>query len=165
MLIEFPKIKCWLDYLFYDIGKQNYDFYLQYSKKDEIMTKWKKYSEVCFDYENPKNKWFLEHCNQRQILPIEIVLDLEEKNQLKPTVQKLKKFNLMYYIFGTGSRGYHIHIFFNKELTSEEKSKIINYFGADTQKASNKTLIALEFAPHWKSGEIKQIYKEYENNN
>lgn len=145
-----------LDYLFYNIGKQKYDFYLQFSQKDGKMTKWKRYSEVCFDYENGKNKWFIEHCNQRQILPIEIVLDLEERNSIYNIVKELESFNVIFYIYETGSRGYHIHIFFKRELTQKEKIYIIEYFGSDIQKAYDKTLIALENSKHWKSNKIKR---------
>ena len=145
-----------LNYLFYDFGKQQYDFYLQYSEKDGINTKWKKFSEVFFDPENKKNKWFIDHCNQRQILPIEIVLDLESMEEFKPAIEKLKNFSVKYYCYSTGSRGVHIHLFFNRELITEEKEAIIKYFGADIQKANKKTLIALEFSKHWKSGKIKQ---------
>jgi len=148
--------KSWLDYLFYKVGQQKYDLYLQYSKKNGVKTKWRKYSEICFDYEDPKNKWFLEHVNQRQVLPIEIVLDLEEEKQLKPTIEKLRKFGIIFYVFSTGSRGFHIHIFFNRELSEKEKLQIIKHFGADPQKASKKCLISLEYVPHWKSGKIKQ---------
>ena len=157
-------IKSWLDYLYYGVGKQKYDFYIQYSEKEGIKTKWRKYSEICFDYENPKNKWFLEHANQRQILPIEVVLDLEEKEQLDPVVKKLKEFNLIFYVFATGSRGNHIHLFFKRELSEKEKLQIIKYFGADLQKASKKCLISLEYAPHWKSGQIKQEVQFNEGN-
>jgi len=156
---EDSKIKDWLDYLFYNVGQQKYDFYLQYLEKEGINTKWKKYSEVCFDCKNPKNNWFLENVNQRQILPIEVVLDLEEKEQLKPVIEKLKKLDMIFYVFSTGSRGFHIHMFFNKELPKKEKLRIINYFGADTQKASKKCLISLEYAKHWKSGKIKREVK------
>jgi len=155
-MTELRSIKEWLDNLFYNVGQQKYDLYLQYSKKDGIKTKWRKYSEICFDCENPKNKWFLEHVNQRQILPIEIVLDLEEEGQLKPTIEKLKKLGIIFYVFSTGSRGFHIHIFFTRELSKKEKLRIIKYFEADTQKASKKCLISLEYAKHWKSGKIKQ---------
>ena len=150
------EIKQFLNYLFYDFGKQKYDFYLQYSEKEGIKTKWRKFSEICFDLENPKNKWFIEHVNQRQILPCEIVLDLEEKDQLKPTIEKLKETSAKFYVYETGSRGYHIHIFFNHNLTTIQKEAIIKYFDADIQKAGEKTLIALEYAPHWKSGKLKQ---------
>jgi len=157
------KTKGWLDYLYYKVGKQQTDFFLQYSRKDSIHTKWEKYSEVCFDFENPRNRWFLEHVNQRQILPNEVVLDLEDKNQLPPITQKLKAWGLVFYVFATSSRGYHINIFFDRELSESEKLSIISNFGADLQKSSNKTLIALEFAKHWKSGQTKELMKLIEN--
>ena len=165
-MIEIPPKKIYLDHLYYDILKQQQDFYLQFNEKDGRKTKWRKYSEVCYDYESPKNKWFLEKCNQRQILPCEVVLDLEEKKQLAPTIEKLNKFGQEYYVFSTGSRGYHIHLFFNRALKKEEKQKIIEYFGADTMKSGDKCLIALEFAPHWKSGKVKNLikFKRFEEN-
>jgi len=149
--------KSWLDYLYYKIGKQNCDFYLQYSKKEGIKTKWRKYSEVCFDYETSMNTWFLERVNQRQILPNEIVLDLEEKKQLPFILNNLDKLGWEYYAFATGSRGYHVHIFFNKDLSVKDKQIVTTFFGADMMKIGVKTLIALEFSPHWKSGKIKNL--------
>ena len=148
--------KQFLDYLFYEVGKQQYNFYLQCSKQDGGKTKWRKYSEVCFDAENEKNKWFIENCNQRQILPCEVVLDLEDKEKLEPTIKELKELNIYFYVYSTGSRGYHIHIFFNRVLTTQEKLAIIRHFHADEQKAVEKTLIALENATHWKSEKIKE---------
>jgi hypothetical protein len=148
-------IKSFLDYLYYEIGKQRYNFHLQFNEQEGIKTKWKKYSEVCFDCENPKNKWFLDHVNQREILPCECVLDFEQKDQLKPTIEKLKQMKIKFYAYETGSRGYHIHLFFNQDLTIEQKKNIIRYFGADEQ-VVGKHLIALEHMPHWKSGKIKR---------
>jgi hypothetical protein len=68
----------------------------------------------------------------------------------------LKQLKIYFYAYDTGSRGYHIHIFFNRELQTFEKLAIIRHFGADEQKAVEKTLIALENATHWKSGKIKE---------
>ena len=154
---DLKKITSWLSYLFYKAGNQSYDFELQVLEKEGIKTKRKKYSEICFDIENKKNKWFLSKANQRQILPFEVVLDLEEKKQLKPSIEKLKELGVRFYVFSTGSRGYHIHLFFDRELSKEERLKIIKYFDADTQKASDRTMIALEFACHWKSGKEKEL--------
>ena len=147
--------KAFLDYLFYDIGKQQYDFFLQYSEEDGIKTKWRKYSQVCFECNNPKNKWFIEKCNQRQILPCEVVLDLEDKEKINSIVDDLKQLGLFFYVYDTGSRGYHVHIFFNRELSEKEKRVIIKHYGADEQKCYSKCLIALENSKHWKSGKIK----------
>ena len=102
--------KVWLDTLYYSIGKQQYDFEvcgLWKKGEERKSTKWKKYSEVCFPiepWEDYKIKWV----NQRQILPIEVVLDLEEREQLKPIIKKLKEMGYTFYVFDTGSRGYHI---------------------------------------------------------
>ena len=153
---SFIEKKGWLDYLYYFIGRQQYDFFLQFSEKEGIKTKWKKYSEVCFDFENSKNRWFIGKCNQRQILPIEVVLDLEEKETINKIVAELKSWNIIFYVYDTGSRGYHINLFFKRELKQKEKLAIIEYFGADTQKSYRKTLIALENSNHWKSGKLKK---------
>jgi DNA primase catalytic subunit len=155
------KKKSWLDYLFYDVGNQQYDFFVSGLRKvgDKIIpTKWKHYSEVIFPvdfYQDYKIEWI----NQRQILPNEVVLDLEEKEMLSSILRTLENLGLVFYAFDTGSRGYHIHIFFKRELSEKEKSDIIKYFGADIQKASSKTMIALEFENHWKSGKIKELVK------
>jgi hypothetical protein len=152
----------WLSYLFYELGGQNCDFELQILEKDGKRSKRKKYSEVCFDSENRWNKWFISKVNQRQILPFEIVLDFEDKERLPLTVKELQELKIIFYVFSTGSRGYHVHTFYNKNLSEQEKLKIIKHFLADTQLASNRHMIALEFAPHWKSGKIKELI-QYES--
>jgi DNA primase catalytic subunit len=145
-----------LDKLFYETNQQR-DFLVcgLHKQGDKVIsTKWKKYSEVCFPIdanEDYKINWV----NQRQILPQEIVLDLESPDQLKPTIQKLRELDLVFHCYSTGSRGFHIHILFNQDLSEQEKSGIISFFGADGLKAASKTMIALENCPHWKSGEIK----------
>jgi len=148
-----------LDYLFYKIGQQKYDFYLcgLFKVNGEIKaTRWKKYSELCFHL-NPWEDYLLDNINQRQILPNEVVLDLEDKERIDEIIKTLKEKKSLFYAYATGSKGYHVHIFFKKELTEKQKLKIIQYYGADTQKASSKTMIALEFVPHWKSGKIKGL--------
>jgi len=157
--------KAWLDTLFYDIGRQNFDFKVSGMKKKEngeiISSKWKKYSEICFKL-NLDEDYKLRFINQRQIFPNEVVIDLEEKTRIKKVVSEIKKYCEQFYIFETGSRGYHIHIFFKKELTEKQKLKIIRKFGGDEQLASPKHMINLEWAEHWKSGKIKKEVKEDE---
>src|SRR3989344_539455 len=97
------EIKPWLDYLYYNIGKQQYDFELQILEKEGRISKRKKYSEICFDIDNKNNQWFIKKCNQRQILPNEIVLDLESKDQFNPIIKELKEMNIIFYVFSTGS--------------------------------------------------------------
>ena len=161
------KKKIRLDKLYYEIGQQKYDFFLCGLKKDKegeiISTKWKRFSKCVFpiDFDGTADNWedrkFFEQINQRQILPCEVVLDLEEKELLKPTIEKLKKWEWEFSAFATGSRGYHIHIFLDRELSEREKLRIIKQFGADTQKASDKCMIALEFEKSWKTGRIKEL--------
>jgi len=165
---ELKQKKSWLDHLYYDLGQQKYDFELAgtFKGKDgEIgFSKWKKYSECVFpiEFDGKTDNWeevsFFKQINQRQILPIEIVLDLEEKETLPSVIQKLKDLELTYKVFSTGSRGYHIHIFFKEKCSQKEKLKLIKYCGGDEQKDGNKCLIALEYAPHWKSGKLKEEY-------
>jgi len=151
--------KEWLDNLFYKIGKQQHDFLVCGLRKDKKgntqSTKWRKYSEVCFPidpWEDYKIPWI----NQRQILPIEIVIDLETTEGIKEKINKLKEWNVEFFLFATQSKGYHIHLFFKQTFKPEEKSAVIKFFGGDLQKDANKTMIALEHTPHWKSGKIKQ---------
>jgi hypothetical protein len=151
--------KEFLDYLYYELGKQQYDFYLCGLHKVGDMvraTKWVKYSELCFPLD-PWEDYKLGHINQRQILPNEVVLDLEDTSTINFVIAKLKEKKAFFYNYATGSKGYHIHLFFKRALNEVEKLQIINNFGADPQKASPKTMIALEFSPHWKSGKVKEL--------
>ncbi|MDD4110187.1 MAG: hypothetical protein PHS54_01385 [Clostridia bacterium] len=150
--------KIFLDYLYYEIGKQQYDFKisgLNRTDKGNKSTRWFKYSEKIMPL-NPDENYKIEWINQRQILPNEIVVDLEERNTIKEVLEKIKSYDhTNYKIFDTGSRGYHIHLFFPKELTEKQKEKYLQRLGADTQLNSNKHMINLEYAKHWKSGKIK----------
>lgn len=151
--------KAWLDYLFYKIGQQKYDFRvsgLTFLNGEPKSTKWYKFSKIIFPIIKGE-EWQIDFINNRDILPIEVVIDLEDASKLEEVKEKLKKDKLQpFYIFSTHSRGYHIHIFFKEELTAEEKLKIIQRYGGDPQKAGN-TAIACEFAKHWKSNKIKEL--------
>jgi len=164
---DLQKKKALLDKLYYTIGRQNYDFLLAgtFEKNGKKgFTKWKKYSECVFpiDFDGKCTDWkkekFFEQINQRQVLPNELVLDIEEKNKIAPIVKVLAKSKHIeeFHIYDTGSRGYHIHLFFKEKVEEDEKKFLINYFEADIQKASEKTLIALEDCPHWKTGILKK---------
>ena len=149
--------KEWLDKLYYEIGKQNYDFELQIMKEGSTPSKRRKYSEVCFDSDNPKNQWFIENCNHRQLLANEIVLDLENKEKLNQVIDELKSSELNFYVYDTHSKGVHISIFFNREVTEKERLNFIKHFGGDIALASSRHMIALEGAEHWKSGKPKEL--------
>ncbi len=166
--------KGWLDKIYYEIGKQEYNFQLgsaKMKKSGEVIF-WrnvqkeigivKKGTKITYmllaqHFDHPYFQNFLSKLNQRQILPNEVVLDFEDKDSLPFVVKELQSLKVQFYVFSTGSRGFHIHIFFNKEISEEDKLKIIQHFGADPQLASSKHMVALEFAPHWKSGKIKSL--------
>lgn len=160
--------KSWLDKVYYDIGKQQDDFFVAgtYKKNGEIgFSKWKKFSDAVFpiDFDGTCEEWkkqkFFEQINQRQILSHEVVLDLEERDSMSGIVKDLKKKKIEFSVWDTGSKGYHIHMFYDKELKEEEKLAIIKYYKADEMKSGPKVLIALESEKHWKSGKIKKEIK------
>lgn len=131
---------------------------------------WSKHLSVMECWE--RGDWqFMQRANNRQIFNNELVLDIDEKtqseslNKVKQIIPELDNAELEYKIFFTGSRGYHIHILFDTNLNSMEKFKmdIIRVLGTDMMKAHSNTMIALEHAPHWKTGiEKKEVDKNGE---
>lgn len=169
METELQKKKSWLDNLFYKKNKQR-DFFVCGTYGNRKFTKWKTYlsSVAIIDVLNlENNNWkdleYFKQINQRQIFQHEIVLDIEDPNQLKPIIKQLKKWMWKdWFVYSTGSRGYHIHIYFDikisdNDMSTIEKAVIIKKFDTDMQKCSEKNLIALEGFPHWKTGNLKEI--------
>ena len=162
------KKKAWLDKLYYDIGKQKYDFRISMLKKLDngniISSKWFKYSEMCFgldcreaeDYYLNNLMLNFSEINNREILPNEIVIDLEEKESLPFIMEKLKSFKVSFMVFDTFSRGVHVHMFFNVEIDNEKKKRAIKFFGGDELKVTGNA-ISLEYGVHWKSKKRKEL--------
>ena len=150
-----------LDYVYYKLGNQ-FDFYVCGTYAPRKFTKWKKYSEavMCIDEvartDTFEQRRYFEQINQRQILPNEIVLDLEEPERIKGVVDKIKSWGWECSVFETGSRGYHIHIIAGESFNEKEKEAVVRKLGTDIQKCSDKNLIALEYCPHWKTGKLKR---------
>jgi len=165
--MNLKKKKAELDRIYYEVGKQQYDFYVCGTFKDKegktCFTKWRKYSEAVMpiDFDGSCDNWidesFFSQINQRQILPNEIVLDIEDKAQIKDKLEVLKRTEHIeeFSVWDTGSRGYHIHIFFKKPVKEKHKTHICKSLGADVQKCNEKNLIALENTPHWKTDKLK----------
>ncbi|QGH73132.1 MAG: hypothetical protein [Siphoviridae sp. ctjeG17] len=116
--------------------------------------------------------WRLSKANNRTILPCEIVIDLDPdtndtRDSMRLKANKVKeycdKFQLNATVFFSGSRGYHIHIFSTTIMNYNEKQKrnirttILKFLDADLTKISEKTTIALEYTPHWKTGIDKDV--------
>jgi len=153
--------------LYYNIGKQATNFRIfhnYYDNSEKKFSKWINYLDA--------TEKDIEKATHRTLLKNEVVLDFdpekgEELNDVARRVIKvckeLKRKKLKYECYYTGSRGYHIHIFIKDMFFIEDKNKrrefrsnIIKFFGAEVQKNSEGTAIALEGVPHWKSGKIKK---------
>lgn len=114
---------------------------------------WKKFDD-CSEEE-------LEKANLRSILPVEVVLDLEQEIELDRIKLLLKAYKLNYYIWSTGSRGFHINLFFKdldkfeKEARKEIRRVLIKRFRTDESKSSEDGLLAIENKKHFKTGREK----------
>lgn len=151
--------KSWLDYLFYKLGSQRFNFRISklYIVNGEARSsKWISYAELCFPIDIGKEN-ILANYNNREILPNELVIDLEDKKYYEEVVNDLLKERIEFYVTDTNSRGYHIHIFADDKLTQSTKNILIKRWCGDTLKAFDGTSIALEFAEHYKSKKINKI--------
>lgn len=148
--------KAWLDTLHYNHDKQQGNLELAYSYMDKEgnpkFSKWKKYLD-CDDK-------FVARANNRSILPNELVLDIEQPERFSEVLENVKSDFEFYSAYKTGSKGYHIHLFFDSKLSSDEKRSIISEYRTDEQKGSDRCLIAIENVPHWKTGNLKTLIEE-----
>jgi len=159
---DFPPHVIYLDKLFYEIGKQLYNFELQQQKRGGFFSKRRKYSDVGFS----KNMWLI-GANARTILGNELCLDFDPPfEHLETAVAQLKNKWDTVNVFDSGSRGVHIHVFDKRiekmsyDYREELRQYWIKKYGADAQKSSERTTIALEYAPHWKTGRLKLPWKK-----
>lgn len=150
--------KTYLDNLHYNHNKQQGNLELAYGFRDKEenlkFSKWKKYLDIQGDDR------FIAKANNRTILPNEIVLDIEDLDQFLKILDEVKRDFQFYSAYKTGSRGAHIHLWFNEALNPGEKLFIIKKYHADEQKASARCMIALENCPHWKTGNPKTLVEE-----
>ena len=138
---------------------------------DARFAKW----QSIVDASSLESQYHLEF-SHRQILPFEICLDMDDLDKMDEAYALFDRFIeegvlKEVYLFETGSKGIHIHIFLLDEYMQimpnvkkwrrviDETKKLLSYWGFDTQKSSIKVPIALEFAPHWKSGKQKKLIK------
>lgn len=114
---------------------------------------------------NPNSKTipvctFLQKATHRTILDIELVFDVDDEPILETAQNIIKKYaknNPVCYF--TGSKSYHIHIFDERLRNSNMqrfRQKILLNNNSDSGKGSSNQLIALEGAPHYRSGKIKE---------
>lgn len=133
---------------------------------------WSKHRSIMECWESEWGLEWLKTVNNRQILNAEIVIDLDEN----PTIEKvnwicdlLEGMGEHYKAYKTGSKGYHIHIWSDifatfdintRRLMRNKMLKVIGR-GLDVQKNSEKVMIAIENAPHWKTGNKKELIRSY----
>lgn len=163
-----PNIRShWLQYL----ANKRGDFKTAFCFKN-------KDGEVCFTKhhtvihcQETENYAHLMRASHRQIFDEEIVLDFDLKDYkgkydmmhyLVLCQRDMNKRKIPFKLFKTGSTGYHMHIPIKKDYESERKwarakSTLISKFRCDALKSSSNVLIALEFAPHWKTGNQKEL--------
>lgn len=153
--------KGWLDYLQNTYG----DFKIAAAYQDQDGNPhWSKH-RLYMDARNDPE--FLARVNNRTIFPTELVIDIENKTDIQQIKEKLEKYGVEVIskaaIFETGSKGYHIHIFSSyldpiiNPNSKKIKKNILKELNADTAKANDYSMIALEFSPHWKTGKPKKF--------
>lgn len=157
----------WLSILFYNIGKQfTNDMQVQYSYikgKDKIFLKRQHVLDVI-----GKNYNF---CH-RTLLKNEIIIDLDpncddDTLQFKMIYKRIhiSLINMGYphIIYFTGSRGLHVNIYdkemflMNKNERINHRHKICSMFlsNYDHLVCNENHMIAMEYCPHWKTGNLK----------
>jgi len=150
------------------------DFEIAYAEKDK-WTCWYKYSTLmqlhkdtkisCLSIGWVKVDEFIELVNNRTVLDIEIVLDLDDLQVIKNyknILSRVEDWNFKWYeCYLTGGKGIHIHMIMPglREIDEEDrkwiKSKVISSLLGETLKANKKVMIALEYSKHRKTGEKK----------
>lgn len=181
MILDRSKFENKNDFLWYilnNLGCNDLALCYSYRAKDGSLrfSKWYKYMALLhLDFNdnvpatNDTREGFIRKVSHRTILDIEVCIDLDEKgkyksirNKAKSIARKLKKAGIKYKSYFSGSRSYHFSILFpklrdaNPEARKEFKSHFLSWIGADAQKASERSMIALEGEPHYKSGKNKK---------
>lgn len=155
--------KDWLDFLYYDVGKQWTDYWTTYTyivQGQVRFTKWKRYLEV---QEKPE-LW--QKVNQRTLLINEIVLDYEGSwSEYQKIIKSLQKAHMEFRAYSTAEhRAQHIHLFFGLDFAKlpdhrreEYRRAFIRKYGCDAMLAGRKHMIPLEHFAHWKTGQGKEL--------
>lgn len=139
-----------------EMYKEQGDFFIHYIKLN--IPQWKAW--VLYSTATEEQK---EEANLRQLAPCELLLDIESPDDLAKTVKDVRQDFKTFTVWETGSRGFHISIFIPKlkELPVEKREQLrlhyIKKYGCDETKKSDKTLVALEYAPHFKTGNPKTM--------
>ena len=139
------------------------DFLVTTSIKEGSEIKWYKHRSVMDCWSDENKLHFLDEATHRTPHPHEVVLDFDDNPtayKITKVCEELENLGFKYVAFFTGSRGYHVHII-DLNLNKEERDILITKFGAEDLKKSDKSMVALEFTPHWKTGKNKTMIRSY----
>jgi len=146
------------------------DFKVAYAfKNKEDVIIWSKHHSVLKCWQSDEGLKFLDKVNNRTAFETEVRIDLDPKKgwtkpQIKWNMEKicseLKELDIHNFkVFHSGSRSYHLHCRFNQlaleHNKNELKSFLIDYLGTDLSKASDNTMLTLEWAKNNKTGKLK----------
>ncbi len=163
--------KAYLDYLFYERGKQSKDFRVFYQWIDEEgntkCSEWKQYLEAQNDPD------FIDKVNSRVYLNNEIILDHDNKTfPFEQLLKKLEEDGFAFEAFSTDEgRAQHVVLVFDElaQLSRTEREKIREYiiskYDCDPAMKSDEHGIPLEYFPHWKTGQIKRLFRKVDGTN
>lgn len=177
--------EAYLFHLFNDLGATNIKVAYNYLRKDGTIgfSKWISFDlliHLNYDENVPgtfdTKKQFLKKITHRSIMDIELLLDIDETPFGSSDKDEIAKYSVKYckalmkkgYSFEayfSGSKSYHISLLFpefrnySKNLVESIKKKILGTVSADGMKFHTNSMIALEGAPHWKTGKIKEEVK------
>jgi len=167
--------RAYVDELYYDLSWQDTNLKFAWTWNggdDEIhWSKHRTYLEI------QENDYYVKKVSHHSIIRTIVVLDFdplknESEHQLKKRVDLaetyFKKEGVSYYIYSTGSRGFHLHCFFpamrfwSKVRRENFRSNLIAEFQCDQMKSRENVMIAMPGVEHWKSGKIKEMIRHYE---
>lgn len=151
-----------------DVGSQHEKIWVASAWTKEGEARWSKWHEFSVEgLIETMHTPFLQRINNRSILQSEIVLDIDRKDEtddeyeahVQNVLHSLEKDGINFVAYPPASKSWHIHIFCKTlrlfKYRREFKEHFMRRFGADLQKGGDKCMIALENAPHWKTGRIK----------
>jgi len=178
---EYDTTEYYAFHLYNDIGCTEVEF--AYVNGNRFWSKWYSYDTLMhkdkkdtIQLYNNSSKYisveeFWNLCNNRTILDIEVMLDIDEadgrtdkesiKKKAEKIISKIEEHHISYEAYFSGSKSYHISMLFPelRDYPSNQrkqfKLKIIGFFGGDSMKASQRNMIALEGVQHWKTGNMK----------
>lgn len=172
--IEFPNNNLFFYHIYNALGCT--DLTIAYAEGDK-WTKWYSYEWLMSQNQDTRIipclskgfvtvKDFYELANNRTILDIEIVIDLDTQEQLKKydnIMGIIRKSKVWYASYKTGGKGIHIHILKKelREMSHDErvdyKEGILNILDGEVIKANSRVMIALESSLHRKTGKKKEL--------